>query len=285
MAENEKIDVAAALLQKISEKPQTLDHLLNIIGRLDTLDEVTAMVQALKNGGTDSMTERVADNVMTGLSIMDSFSGHDQLSMVKAAGDRALGLKGSIEKIDELERSGTLQALKDTGDFVAGFSRGMTDTMVERLAGTVERLADLTELLLQYNVKPLLDTGEAFINSGTLNDLTEFANGVASARRMFTDGLIDRAVGTGMELVEALLTQVNIKELINVMDESSHDTLKEAEDEKYHKGGILSLLSLAKDKEVMAGLKFMMILAKNLTKNLKRKSQDVFISSEFGKME
>lgn len=277
MAENEVIDVAAALTKKLSEKPQALEHLLNIIDRLDTIDQVSAIPQALKESMTDAMIQRSADNITTALSVLDSFSGDEQLSMIKTAGMKAESLKKSIETIAELEKSGTLQSLKEMGDFVAGFSRGTTDAMIERMAGTAEKLAELTELTLNYNLKPLLDTGETFINSGTLNDLVELSNGVASARRMMTDGLMERAVGTGLELVEALLTQIDIKELINVIDCSTHETLTESSDPKHHKGGILSLVAMTKDPDVMSGLKFMMILAKNLTKNLRENEQDIFM--------
>ncbi len=213
MAENETIDVGAALTKKLKEKPQALEHLLNIIDRLDTLDEFSAMLQAQKDGATDMMVQRVADNITTGLSIMDSLSGEEQLSLIKTAGSNAESLKRGIEMIVELEKSGTLQSLKDMGDFVAGFSKGMTDSMVERMAGTAEKLTELSDLMLNYNLKPLLDTGESFINSGTLNDLVELSDGVAAARRMMTDGLMERMVGTGLELIEALLTQVDIKEI------------------------------------------------------------------------
>ncbi len=286
MAENEVIDVAAALTKKLSEKPQALEHLLNIIDRLDTIDQVSAIPQALKESMTDAMIQRSADNITTALSVLDSFSGDEQLSMIKTAGMKAESLKKSIETIAELEKSGTLQSLKEMGDFVAGFSRGTTDAMVERLAGTAEKLAELTELTLNYNLKPLLDTGESFINSGTLNDLVELSNGVAAARRMMTDGLMERAVGTGLELVEALLTQIDIKELINVIDCSTHETLTESTDPKYHKGGVLSLVSMTKDPDVMNGLKFMMLLAKNLSKNLRENEQDIFMrSGSHGKSE
>ena len=354
MAENETIDVGAALTNKLKEKPQALEHLLNIIDRLDTLDEFSAMLQAQKDGATDMMVQRVADNITTGLSIMDSFSGEEQLSMIKTAGNKAESLKKSIEtiaeleksgtlqslkdmgdfvagfskgmtdsmvermagtaeklteltdsladenmaglikkvqhvsdalgasldKIAELEKSGTLQSLKDMGDFVAGFSKGMTDSMVERMAGTAEKLTELSDLMLNYNLKPLLDTGESFINSGTLNDLVELSDGVAAARRMMTDGLMERMVGTGLELVEALLTQVDIKEIINVINCSMAQSIKEVADPKYHKGGALSLIGLTKDPDVMAGLKFIMLLTKNLTKNLRDNEQDIFIGSK-----
>ncbi len=280
MAENETIDVGAALTNKLKEKPQALEHLLNIIDRLDTLDEFSAMLQAQKDGATDMMVQRVADNITTGLSIMDSFSGEEQLSMIKTAGNKAESLKKSIETIAELEKSGTLQSLKDMGDFVAGFSKGMTDSMVERMAGTAEKLTELSDLMLNYNLKPLLDTGESFINSGTLNDLVELSDGVAAARRMMTDGLMERMVGTGLELVEALLTQVDIKEIINVINCSMAQSIKEVADPKYHKGGALSLIGLTKDPDVMAGLKFIMLLTKNLTKNLRDNEQDIFIGSK-----
>ena len=277
MAENEVIDVAAALTKKLTEKPQALEHLLNIIDRLDTIDQISAIPQALKESMTDAMIQRSADNITTALSVLDSFSGEEQLSMIKTAGMKAESLKNSIEKIAELEKSGTLQSLKEMGDLAAGFSKGMTDEIVERMAGTAQKLAELTELTLNYNLKPLLDTGEAFINSGTLNDLVELSNGIAAARRMMTDGLMERAVGTGLELVEALLTQIDIKELINVIDCSTHETLTESTDPKYHKGGVLSLVAMTKDPDVMNGLKFMMILAKNLSKNLRENQQDIFM--------
>ncbi|MHB1546809.1 MAG: helical membrane plugin domain-containing protein [bacterium] len=286
MAENEVVNVAAALTKKLTEKPQALEHLLNIIDRLDTIDQISAIPQALKESMTDSMIQRSADNITTALSVLDSFSGDEQLSMIKTTGMKAESLKKSIETIAELEKSGTLQSLKEMGDFVAGFSRGVTDSMVDRMAGTAEKLAELTELTLNYNLKPLLDTGESFINSGTLNDLVELSNGVAAARRMMTDGLMERAVGTGLELVEALLTQIDIKELINVIDCSTHETLTESTDPKYHKGGVLSLVAMTKDPDVMNGLKFMMILAKNLAKNLRENQQDIFMrSGHHGKSE
>ncbi len=275
--------VGAAITNKLTEKPQALEHLLNIIGRLDTLDEFSAILQAQKESATDAMVQRVAGNITTGLSMLDSFSGDEQLAMIKAVGEKSENLKKSIEKIDELERSGTLQILKEMGDFAAGFTKGTTDAMIERMAGTAEKLAELTDLTLQYNIKPLLDAGQGFIDSNTLNDLVELANGVASARRMMTDGLIDRAVGTGLDMVEAILTQMDIKELVKALDCSMHETLTEADDEKYHKGGIFSLISLTKDKDVIFGLKFMMLLAKNLTKNLRENQQSIFISSSFGK--
>jgi len=360
MAENEnsvqrssKVDVGAALIEKLTEKPQALEHLLNIIDRLDTLDEFSAIVQAQKESATDLMVQRLADNVTTGLSMLDSFSGDEQLSMIKAVGDKSESLKRSIEKLDELEKTGTLQTLKEMGDFVAGFSKGTTDAMIERMAGTAEKLTELTdtlsndnmaslikktqhaseslesslekldelektgtlqtlkemgdfvagfskgttdamiermagtaeklteltELALNYNLKPLLDTSEAFINSGTLDNLVEFADAVAGARRMLTDELVSRVVDTGQSMIEAFITQFDVKEVIKSVNRSAMKTIEEAKDKKYHKGGALSLLSLTKDPEVMHGLKFMMLLSKNLTVDIETHARDIFISS------
>ena len=279
MAENEKIDVAAALTKKLTEKPQALEHLLNIIDRLDTIDEFSTMLQAQREGATDAIVQRVADNITTGLSMMDSFSGEEQLSMIKTVGEKSESMKKGIEKIDELERSGTLQTLKEMSDFVAGFNRGTTDAMIERMAGTAEKLAELTELTLQYNIKPLLDVGQEFIDSGTLDNLVELANAAAGARRMFTDGLIDRVVNTGQAMIEALVTQMDVKEVIKSINRSTMETINTVKEEKYQKGGVLSLLSLAKDPEVMQGLKFMMILSKNLTIDIKMHAHDIFISN------
>ncbi len=285
MAENETIDVGAALTNKLKEKPQALEHLLNIIDRLDTLDEFSAMLQAQKDGATDMMVQRVADNITTGLSIMDSFSGEEQLSMIKTAGNKAESLKKSIETIAELEKSGTLQSLKEMGDFVAGFSKGMTDSMVERMAGTAEKLTELTDLTLNYNVKPLLDAGESLINSGTLDDLIELANATAAARKMLTDGLVDRVVNTAQAMVEAIMTQVDVKEAIKSINRSTIKTINNAKEEKYAKGGILSLLSMAKNPEIMQGLKFMMLLSKNLTSDINEHAEDIFITGEIAKKE
>ncbi len=353
MAENEKIDVAAALTKKLTEKPQALEHLLNIIDRLDTLDEFSAMIQAQKEGATDAIVQRVADNITVGLSILDSFFGEEQLSMIKTVGEKSESMKkgiekidelertgtlqtlkemgdfvagfnkgttdamiermagtaeklaeltdvlsdeniiglvkkthqisksieSSLEKIDELERTGTLQTLKEMGDFVAGFNKGTTDAMIERMAGTAEKLAELTEMTLQYNIKPLLDAGQGFIDSGTLDDLVELANATAGAKRMFTDGLIDRLVNTGQLIIETLVTQMDVKEVIKSINRSTTETINESKEEKYQKNGILSLLSLAKDPEVMHGLKFMMLLSKNLTIDIKMHAQDIFISN------
>ena len=274
-----KIDIGAALTKKLTEKPQALEHLLNIIDRLDTLDEFSAILQAQKESTTDAMVQRVVGNITTGLSMLDSFSGDEQLSMIKTVGEKSENLKKGIEKIDDLESSGTLQSLKEMGDFVAGFNKGTTDAMIERMAGTAEKLAELTELTLNYNLKPLLDTGESFINSGTLDDLTEFANAVAAARRMFTDGLIDRVVNTGLLIIEALVSQMDVKEVIRSLNRSTMKTIDDAQEEKYQKKGILSLLSLAKDPEVMQGLKFVMLLSKNLTVDIKQHAHDIFIAT------
>ena len=279
MVENEKIDVTAALTKKLTEKPQALEHLLNIIDKLDTIDEFSTMLQAQREGATDAIVQRVADNITTGLSMMDSFSGEEQLSMIKTVGEKSESMKKGIEKIDELERSGTLQTLKEMSDFVAGFNRGTTDAMIERMAGTAEKLAELTELTLQYNIKPLLDVGQEFIDSGTLDNLVELANAAAGARRMFTDGLIDRVVNTGQAMIEALVTQMDVKEVIKSINRSTMETINTVKEEKYQKGGVLSLLSLAKDPEVMQGLKFMMILSKNLTIDIKMHAHDIFISN------
>ena len=359
MAENEVIDVAAALTKKLSEKPQALEHLLNIIDRLDTIDQVSAIPQALKESMTDAMIQRSADNITTALSVLDSFSGEEQLSMIKTAGMKAESLKNSIEKIAELEKSGTLQSLKEMGDlaagfskgmtdeivermagtaeklaeltdsltdenmvglikkaqhlsdslensldkiaeleksgtlqslkemgdFVAGFSKGMTDSMVERMAGTAEKLTELTDLTLNYNVKPLLDAGESLINSGTLDDLIELANATAAARKMLTDGLVDRVVNTAQAMVEAIMTQVDVKEAIKSINRSTIKTINNAKEEKYAKGGILSLLSMAKNPEIMQGLKFMMLLSKNLTSDINEHAEDIFITGEIDKKE
>ena len=164
-------------------------------------------------------------------------------------------------------------------DFVAGFNKGTTDAMVERMAGTAEKLAELTELTLQYNIKPLLDVGQEFIDSGTLDNLVELADAAAGARRMFTDGLIDRVVNTGQAMIEALVTQMDVKEVIKSINRSTMETINTVKEEKYQKGGVLSLLSLAKDPEVMQGLKFMMILSKNLTIDIKMHAHDIFISN------
>ena len=209
-------------------------------------------------GGTE--INRSYFNVVPSMLVMDSFSGEKQLSMIRTAGEEAESLKAGIEKIAELEKSGTLQSLKEMGDFVAGFSKVATDSMVERMAETAGKLTELTELMLSYNLKPLLDTGESFIDNGTLDDLVELSNGLAAAKKMMTDRLIERSTGTILSMVEAFLTQVDMKELVNAINSSTQETLRESTDEKYRKGGIFSLISLAKNPDIMAGLKFMLLL-------------------------
>jgi uncharacterized protein YjgD (DUF1641 family) len=280
MAENE-VDKSESLKKSI-EMIEELEK----SGTLQSLKEMGDFVAGFSRGTTDAMVERMAGTAEKLAELTEALSSDNMAGLIKKAQHLSSSLESSIEKIAELEKSGTLQSLKEMGDFVAGFSRGTTDAMVERMAGTAEKLAELTELTLNYNLKPLLDTGESFINSGTLNDLVELSNGVAAARRMMTDGLMERAVGTGLELVEALLTQIDIKEIINVINCSMHESLSESADPKYHKGGALSLLGLTKDPDVLSGLKFMMLLAKNLTKNLRENEQDIFMrTARHGKTE
>ncbi|MHB1661957.1 MAG: helical membrane plugin domain-containing protein [bacterium] len=279
MAENE-VDKSESLKKSI-EMIEELEK----SGTLQSLKEMGDLVAGFSKGMTDDIVSRMAGTAEKLAIITDVLSDDNMAGMIKKAQHLSSSLESSLEKIAELEKSGTLQSLKEMGDLVAGFSKGMTDEIVERMMGTAEKLAELTDLTLNYNLKPLLDTGESVVNSGTLADMLELSNGVAAARRMMTDGLMDRAVGTGLDLMEALLTQINIKELLNVIDCSMHKTLTETSDEKYHKGGVLSLVSLAKDPEVMSGLKFMMLLAKNLTRNLRENEQDIFIGSTFRKKE
>ena len=351
MAEKEKIDAASVLIRKLEEKPEALNHLLNIIDRLDAIDDITAILTAGKDSATDAMVQRLADNVTTGFSVMDSFSGEEQLSMFRTAGDKSSSIKSAIEtldelersgtlqtlkemgnlaagfakgstdmmiermastaekltevasvltednmsnlvkkaamvsqslessmsKIDELERSGTLQTLKEMGDFVAGFAKGTTDMMIERMASTAEKLTELSTLVLDYDLKPLLDAAQSLNDTGTLSELIDFANALAGARKMMTDGLLDRIVQGGESFIEAVLTQVNIKELIKSFDNSMVDTIEEEKQDKYQKkGGILSLYTLTKDQDIMHGLKFMMILSKNLAKELKTHGKDIY---------
>jgi hypothetical protein len=139
--------------------------------------------------------------------------------------------------------------------------------------------------MLNYNLKPLLDTGESFVNSGTLDDLIELANATAAARKMLTDGLVDRVVNTAQAMVEAIMTQVDVKEAIKSINRSTIKTINNAKEEKYAKGGILSLLSMAKNPEIMQGLKFMMLLSKNLTSDINEHAEDIFITGEIAKKE
>ena len=94
---------------------------------------------------------------------------------------------------------------------------------------------------------------------------------------MMTDGFLDRIVQGGESFIEAILTQMNIKELIKSFDNSMVDTIEEEKQDKYQKkGGILSLYALTKDQDIMHGLKFMMILSKNLAKELKTHEKDIY---------
>ncbi len=102
---------------------------------------------------------------------------------------------------------------------------------------------------------------------------------------MMTDRLVERSTGAILSMVEAFLTQVDMKELINAINSSTQETLKESTDEKYRKGGIFSLISLMKNPEIMSGLKFMLLLAKNITKNLRKNEHDIFIGSPTDKKE
>ncbi len=225
------------------------------------------------------MIERMAGTAEKLTELTDTLSNDNMASLIKKTQHASESLESSLEKLDELEKTGTLQTLKEMGDFVAGFSKGTTDAMIERMAGTAEKLTELTELALNYNLKPLLDTSEAFINSGTLDNLVEFADAVAGARRMLTDELVSRVVDTGQSMIEAFITQFDVKEVIKSVNRSAMKTIEEAKDKKYHKGGALSLLSLTKDPEVMHGLKFMMLLSKNLTVDIETHARDIFISS------
>jgi uncharacterized protein YjgD (DUF1641 family) len=140
---------------------------------------------------------------------------HDLTNVVNLF-KKAQGLASSLSSSLD-----ALKSLKEMGDLVTGVNKGVTDTMVERIAGTVEKLGELSNLL----------------------------------------------------------TQVDVKEIVESMNRSAMKTIDEAKEKKYRKGGILSLLSLTRNPEVIRGLKFMMLLSKNLAADINIHKNDIFISS------
>jgi ketol-acid reductoisomerase len=130
MAENKKIDVVSALVKKLEEKPESLEHLLNIIDKLGIIDEFSAILTFQKEAATDLMVERIADTVGKLAELSNILTDENVVGLIKKTQQISVSLDSSLSIIDKLEKGGIFKSLKDIIDFGAEFSKNISDLII-----------------------------------------------------------------------------------------------------------------------------------------------------------
>ncbi len=226
-------------------------------GALDALAQMAALASAARDSMNESLVERTAGNLEQLGSLVSEAAKPDVIE----------ALHGSLHQLTELHRSGALDALTQLAMVTVAVKNSLTDSLVERSADTLGKVAEIAEEVLKADLMRAMPALQELVNSGSLQILTQMATFVGSASHAFTDSIVERVL-TIVENLTSRLVNPQIQDLIGAMVEGTHTTMEDMKQQPYDKTGLLGLLKNARDPEVQKGLLFVMNMAKNFHRSL-----------------
>ena len=198
------------LAEKLGEQA-TQDLLLKILDRLDTLSETVTAQKALMDIGSNQLVERIAESSDRALTLLDRASDPHILTLLEKLRDIE-GIIPALERLAPLVSSGGLDTLVEIGTAATAINRILTDGLLERLVGQIERASSLMEQLMGLPIDQLASAVRKMDEVGALETLPDVASGVVALTRVVNDQFVERLMVTlehWVAEVEILYSAVN----------------------------------------------------------------------------
>ncbi|MFB6086210.1 MAG: DUF1641 domain-containing protein [Halodesulfurarchaeum sp.] len=198
-------------------------------------------------------------------------------------------IENAMDKLLELEQSGTLDDLAEAANVISLAKEAMEDEMVVSMMHMASRLAEAGDGLATDETVRMADTMGAnagdletalekmivLEQDGTLDDLTEAANTISLASEALDDDMVSSVVGAAGQAGELLDSAAgepqalrNLEVLMAALGDAAADPSESPE-----QVGMIGALRKMGDPDVQRGMGFMLRLAGALGENLEARSE------------
>ncbi len=222
----------------------------------DNKDLNTAL-EVMTNALTDEMVERTASNFEKVVELIDRLNDPQMAETIDKLVKNAETLNKSMENL-----IGAATALST-------MLNAFTDSMVEKMAGTVGEMGELLDEVNRADVKGVIPYVGKMNTGNNMEALVDLVNAVGVMRNALTDSMVERLVALITDIT-VNLARFRVEEIGTAALSSIEKASKEIE-EHPPKLGISGLLKVIKDPEVQKGLIFALYLIKDLSKALAKK--------------
>lgn len=250
-------------------------------------DEVTRLIQAVRDALTDDLVTRLAATAGDGMDLLDRVNRS--------------GVAKALPHLAEMANNGDLERLAQLARVYGSAQDALTDDMVSRMSDAVGGGLDLLDQVNRANLAKAIPIIARLVHTGDLDRLADMARLVGSAQDAMTDDMVSRladAIGGGLLLLDrlqrgsgdrvinmvehldkagtldklavhlpALVNKMEILEgLLNCLEKSA----QEASSGLPAAGGLGGLWNLMRTKENQETLRFLLTLARNMQKQCER---------------
>ncbi|WP_248299487.1 DUF1641 domain-containing protein [Halorhabdus amylolytica] len=194
-ATDDGTNVSADLESLVEDNPEEVARLLDRLGLVnDLLDAADVATSAMD----DEMVQSLAGTGTNLAMAADGMATDETVELGEAVGENADDLAEGVEKVAELQRTGTLDDLLEVAEIASLASAAMDDEMVMSLASTGSRLGEVADTAADDDVARGLEDVLAALGEATSEDPEQIgAIGLLKATR-------DPDVQAGLGLVIAI---------------------------------------------------------------------------------
>ncbi|WP_135667779.1 DUF1641 domain-containing protein [Halorhabdus rudnickae] len=201
---DDETDAPADLESLVADNPEEVARLLERLGLVnDLLDAADVATSAMD----DEMIQSLA-GTGTNLGLAANEIATDEtVQLGEAVGQNADDLADGVEKVAELQRTGTLDDLLDLAELASLASAAMDDEMVMSLASTGTRLGEVADTAADDDIARGLEDALAALGEATSEEPEEVgAIGLLKATR---DPDVKAGLGVVIALARALGQQTH----------------------------------------------------------------------------
>lgn len=153
--ETGEIDSSDDLEQLVAQHPKEVAKFLE---RLGVINDVLDMVELANAAMDDQMVRDVTTTSSNLGAFADGIATEEVAALGESTGENAKELSMAIERVAELQRTGTLADLTELANLVSLGSAAMDDKMVRELASTGTGLGELADTATEDDVAESLET-------------------------------------------------------------------------------------------------------------------------------
>lgn len=138
----------------IAENP---DAVAAFVRRLDAVNELLDVVALGENALTDEMVVELAATGSTLAESADGLATDETVALAETVGTNGTELRGAVETLADLQRSGTLDELADLAAVGSLVTAALTDEMVASLASAGASLGELADTAADPGTREALE--------------------------------------------------------------------------------------------------------------------------------
>ncbi|MGA8941622.1 MAG: hypothetical protein WB502_02750 [Thermoactinomyces sp.] len=165
-------------------------------------EESKELLSAAMNSLTNEMVVELAQKAVSAIELLDDILQPETISLLRKLPESSKSLENTLDLIEKLEQTGTLETLAELGEVASSLKASMTNTMVTDLAEKAVAGVELADEILQQNgLEMIKGISNAF--SKARQEINALEN-VPPLRQMIHD-LKDPEVLKGMGLMITFL--------------------------------------------------------------------------------